>query len=426
MNEKNRVIIVGLDGVPYGLIHNLAARNIMPNTKKLIEYGTFRQMESTIPEISSVAWSSIITGRNPGEHGIFGYTDIPTGTYRLTFPNFNQLKSPAFWQKNSQEKSIIINVPSTFPVKPMNGVHISGFVSIDLERSVYPNSLIKKLLELNYQIDVDASKAHVSLDMFLKDLDKTLKSRIELYRYLWAKDKWQTFMLVFTGTDRLSHFLWDAYEEENHRYHSAFLEHFQKIDEVIGEIADCICENDILILLSDHGFERLEQEVNINCLLRKEGYLKLKSESKRNYADLELGTKAFALEPARIYLNLKDKYPRGSVDKKDYTTLIRDLESLFYSIELNGEKVIKKVHKKDDIYKGPYTINAPDLVLLSNKGYNLKASLKANDLFEKGIFSGKHTQDDAFLLINRSFDEKIIPGKPVVSDVLTIIDKLKQ
>jgi predicted AlkP superfamily phosphohydrolase/phosphomutase len=308
----------------------------------------------------------------------------------------------------------------------MNGVHISGFVSIDLERSVYPNSLIKKLLELNYQIDVDASKAHVSLDMFLKDLDKTLKSRIELYRYLWAKDKWQTFMLVFTGTDRLSHFLWDAYEEENHRYHSAFLEHFQKIDEVIGEIADCICENDILILLSDHGFERLEQEVNINCLLRKEGYLKLKSESKRNYADLELGTKAFALEPARIYLNLKDKYPRGSVDKKDYTTLIRDLESLFYSIELNGEKVIKKVHKKDDIYKGPYTINAPDLVLLSNKGYNLKASLKANDLFEKGIFSGKHTQDDAFLLINRSFDEKIIPGKPVVSDVLTIIDKLKQ
>jgi predicted AlkP superfamily phosphohydrolase/phosphomutase len=426
MNEKNRVIIVGLDGVPYGLIHNLAARNIMPNTKKLIEYGTFRQMESTIPEISSVAWSSIITGRNPGEHGIFGYTDIPTGTYRLTFPNFNQLKSPAFWQKNSQEKSIIINVPSTFPVKPMNGVHISGFVSLALERSVFPNSLIKKLLELNYKIDVDASKAHVSLDMFLKDLDKTLRARIELYRYLWAKDKWQTFMLVFTGTDRLSHFLWDAYEEENHRYHSAFLEHFQKIDEVIGEIADCICENDILILLSDHGFERLEQEVNINCLLRKEGYLKLKSESKRNYADLELGTKAFALEPARIYLNLKDKYPRGSVDKKDYTTLIRDLESLFYSIELNGEKVIKKVHKKDDIYKGPYTINAPDLVLLSNKGYNLKASLKANDLFEKGIFSGKHTQDDAFLLINRSFDEKIIPGKPVVSDVLTIIDKLKQ
>lgn len=426
MNRGRRVIIIGLDGMPYRLIHNFASRNIMPNIKKLIENGTFRQMDSTIPEISSVAWSSIITGKNPGEHGIFGYTDIPVSTYRLSFPNYNQLKSPPFWERNREEKSIIINIPSTFPVKPMNGIHISGFVSIDLERSVYPSSLIKKLINLDYQIDVDASKAHISLDMFLNDLDKTLKSRIELYRHLWKEEEWQTFMLVFTGTDRLAHFLWDAYENEEHKYHSAFQEHFQQIDEVLGEIANNISEDDILIVLSDHGFELLEKEVNINYLLKENGYLKLKSEMKRNFADIDLGTKAFALEPARIYINLRDKYPRGSVDKKDYNTLIEELEKLFYEIKFNGKKVIKKVYKKDHIYKGPYTGQAPDLVLLANKGFNLKSSLKAKELFEKSIFTGKHTQDDAFLLINSCFDEEIISGKPEVSDVLNIIDKLKR
>ncbi len=127
--RKKRAIIIGLDGVPFHLIDKFSNTGVMPETKKLIEKGVFKQMESSIPEISSVAWSSIITGKNPGEHGIFGYTDIPSGTYRLSFPNFNNLKATPFWQKDSTVKSVIINVPSTFPVKPLNGVHISGFVS---------------------------------------------------------------------------------------------------------------------------------------------------------------------------------------------------------------------------------------------------------------------------------------------------------
>ncbi len=428
MNEKKikkRVVIIGLDGMPYRLIENLSNKGIMPATKKLVEKGVFKQMESSIPEISSVAWSSIITGKNPGEHGIFGYTDIPIDTYRLSFPNFNNLRASPFWQKDTNKKSVIINVPSTFPVKPLNGVHISGFVSLDLERSVYPNSLIPKLNALNYQIDVDSSKAHISIDMFLKDLEKTLKARIATYRYLWKEEDWHIFMLVFTGTDRLSHFLWDAYEDESHKYHQAFLEHFQQIDEVIGEIADGLFEEDLFILLSDHGFELLEKDVNINFVLRENGFLKLKPNSKRNYADIDKDTKAFALEPARIYLNLENKYPRGSVKGKEYDSLIKELISIFYSLELNGRKVIKNIFRKEKIYKGVCSNQAPDIVLIPNKGFNLKASLKANALYEKPIFTGKHTQHDAFLLINKCFGKEILPDNPTVSDVCGIIDKLK-
>ena len=427
MNKKNikRTVIIGLDGVPYRLIENFSNNGVMPETKRIIEKGVFKQMESSIPEISSVAWSSIITGKNPGEHGIFGYTYIPIGTYRLSFPNFNNLKSEPFWQRNSKGKSIIINVPSTFPVKPLNGIHISGFVSLDLERSVYPQSLIPKVAELNYQIDVDSSKAHKSIELFLTDLDKTLKARIASYRYLWKEKDWDTFMLVFTGTDRLSHFLWDAYENENHKYHPAFLDHFRQIDEVIGEIAGSLSEDDLLIILSDHGFELLEKEVNINFILRENEFLKLKPESKRNYADIDFGTKAFALEPARIYINLENKYPRGSVKENEYETVIKELTSIFNNLELNGREVIKKIFRKEEIYKGSYTNQAPDIVLIPNKGFNLKASIKANELYEKSIFTGKHTQHDAFLLIANYCEKNIISDRLNVSDVCDIIDKLE-
>jgi predicted AlkP superfamily phosphohydrolase/phosphomutase len=425
IKRKQKTIIIGLDGAPFGLIDNFTKNNIMPETKKLVEKGIFKQMESTIPEISSVAWSSIITGKNPGEHGIFGYTDIPIGTYRLSFPNFNNLKAEPFWQENSQGKSIIINVPSTFPVKPLNGIHISGFVSLDLERSVYPKSLIPKLTEFNYQIDVDSSKAHKSIDLFLKDLEKTLRARIATYRYLWKEANWNIFMLVFTGTDRLSHFLWDAYENKNHKYHSAFLEHFRQIDIIIGEIADRISENDSLVLLSDHGFELLERDVNINFILKENGFLKLKPESKRNFADIDYGTKAFALEPSRIYLNLMDKYPRGSVKENEYDVLTKDLIMIFNDLELNGNKVIKKIFRKEEIYHGPQISQAPDLVLVPSKGFNLKASIKGSVSFERNIFTGKHTQHDAFLLINNISEGNIIPKGLSVTDVCTIIDKLR-
>src|SRR3989338_8331216 len=126
----------------------------MPNVRDVMLEGQFKKMQSSLPEVSCVAWSSIITGKNPAEHGIFGFTDLFPGTYNLKFPNFNDLKSQPFWNL-VDGKSIIINVPSTYPVSEMNGVHISGFVSIELEKSVYPKFLVAKLKEMDYRLDVD-------------------------------------------------------------------------------------------------------------------------------------------------------------------------------------------------------------------------------------------------------------------------------
>ncbi len=422
MAGSPKTVIIGLDGVPFGMLADFAETGVMPNTSRLISEGIFKKMASSIPEVSSVAWSSMITGQNPGEHGVFGFTDLHPGSYRMKFMNFSHLKAPPFWEV-WQGKSVIINVPSTYPVRETNGVLISGFVSIDFDKSVYPKSLIAPLQGLDYRLDVDAQKAHSSMDLFLEDLEKTLQARIEAYRYLWDTQDWQTFMLVFTGTDRLMHFLWNAYADKDHKYHNAFLDHFRKIDQAIGEIISRIADDDLLIMHSDHGFERLDTEVYLSHLLVEQGLLQFKQGRDAALDNICYGTKAFVLDPARIHLNLKGKYPCGTVEPDDCEQILCRLEELFGSLEKDGKKVIRDIYRKEQLYTGPYLEDAPDLVLVGAEGFNLKANVKNQGLFGQSIFSGKHTQDTAFILVRGLSDTAIIPQTPVVWDIKALIEK---
>ncbi|MFH1624182.1 MAG: alkaline phosphatase family protein [Pseudomonadota bacterium] len=423
LHTNKRIIIIGLDGVPYSLIKDLSVRGVMPNMSKLIEENPLRQMESSIPDVSSVAWSSIITGKNPGEHGIYGFVDLIPGTYRLYFPNFANLYGIPFWNYRNGRRSIIINVPSTYPASELNGILISGFVALDLEKAVYPPSLVPELRRLNYRIDVDSEKGHQSLELFIEDLNRTLEARIETYRYLWGKEDWDYFMLVFTGTDRLSHFLWAAYEDNTHGYHKTFLQYFSTIDQVIGEIATRMRPEDALIVLSDHGFERMKRTIHINYYLRKTGFLKTREDPAASYDDIDGDTRAFALEPARIYVNTAAKYPRGGVKEKDKEAVIGDLLDIFNSLEVEGDRVINQVYRKEDIYTGLLLDRAPDVVLIPNSGFDLKARLQAETLTETPIFTGKHTQNDAFLLV-KSSEDCFVPENPSVFDVFGILENL--
>jgi predicted AlkP superfamily phosphohydrolase/phosphomutase len=232
-------------------------------------------------------------------------------------------------------------------------------------------------------------------------------------------------MLVFTATDRLMHFLWDAYEDKNHKYHNLFLEHFRKIDRAIGEINAQLNDNDLLIMHSDHGFERLDNDIYISYLLAEEGFLQFKKDQEIALNNLCYGAKAFALDPARIYLNFKGKYPCGSVDVADAEDILCQLENLFHSLEVDGRKVIRDVYRKEQIYSGQCLENAPDLILVGTEGFNLKASVKADKLADKAIFTGKHTQDTAFLIVKGLSDSTIVPDAPVVWDIKMIAEKAK-
>ena len=421
-NAVSRRVVIGLDGVPFSLIGDLAGNGVMPNLGSIIQKSIFRQMDSSIPEISSVAWSSIITGANPGEHGIYGFSDVAPDSYRVCFPNFSGLRVSPFWMDEAHGNSVIVNVPSTYPAGELHGVLIAGFVALELNKAVYPQSLAEQLEEMDYRVDVDSKKAHQSMELFLRDLSETLESRIEAYRYLWDGIDWETFMLVFTGTDRLSHFLWSAYEDESHRFHADFLDHFRRIDEVVGEISDRLNDDDLLVMLSDHGFERLEESVNVNVYLRENGFLKLRKQPSRSLNDIDDGTVAFALEPGRIYINMAGRYPRGGVTQKDVERVVDDLIQALEPLEINGRRAISHIFRKEEVYRGGMADRAPDLVLMPGAGFDLKARIASDELIEEDIFTGKHNQHDAFLLVSdHALDALDIPERPSVFDVANIL-----
>jgi predicted AlkP superfamily phosphohydrolase/phosphomutase len=317
-------------------------------------------------------------------------------------------------------------VPTTFPARALDGVLIAGFVALDLERATYPPALVPHLKELDYRVDVDAGRAAESIPYFLTDLDRTLEARVAAYRYLWREvQDWKTFMFVFTGADRLSHYLWHAYEDASHPHHADFVGHFHKIDQIIGEIVDRLKEDDVLLLLSDHGFELLEHEIQVNVALKKAGYLRFEREGPKSLKEIDDGSRAFALDPGRIYINLRGKYPKGCVAPADRDAVLKDLEALFNSLEVDGKKVLRQIYRREDIFEGPYVDQAPDLVLLADDGFNLRAGLRATELVEKDIRTGKHTQPDAFLIVRGKGATEAVPANPTVSEVVTIIDRLR-
>ncbi len=412
MSEKT--VIIGIDGVPFHLIRDLAKSGDMPNFASLIDDGYFSKMRSAIPEVSNVNWSSMVTGKNPGEHGIYGFTELIQGTYTVSFPDRRALQAEEFWKDG--RRHIVLNVPATYPAEEINGVMVSGFVSPELERAVTPDSALDYLKSIDYSVDVDSEKAHKSKRLFLDNLFDTLEKRKKAYEHFW-EDKWDVFMLVFTGSDRLEHFLWHAYEDESHEYHERFLDYFREVDKIIGEIMDKMGEDDRLIALSDHGMEQIEENVNVNAHLEKHGFLKLGDKPEERYKNITEGTKAFALDPGRIYINEKGRYPRGGVEYSDQ--LVEEIISSFDDLTYKGQDVIKKVWKKEDIYSGKYLDRAPDIVLTPNKGFNLKGGVKYDDIFEQNIFNGKHTEHNAFLYCNNIK----LPENPVIEDVRSLIEK---
>ncbi|MFQ5512145.1 MAG: alkaline phosphatase family protein, partial [Candidatus Krumholzibacteriia bacterium] len=142
--KGKRACVIGLDGVPHSMLTRLMEQGVMPKTREIMASGVLRSMTVTLPEISSVSWSTFMTGKNPGEHGIFGFTDLKEGAYSLRFPSFRDLQTETIWDRlgRSGLKSIVINQPSTYPAREIPGVLISGFVAIDIDKALYPRKYL--------------------------------------------------------------------------------------------------------------------------------------------------------------------------------------------------------------------------------------------------------------------------------------------
>jgi predicted AlkP superfamily phosphohydrolase/phosphomutase len=312
-------MVIGIDGVPYELVKDFAQKGLMPHVKKLIEKYGLKKTKAPLPEVSSVSWTSFMTGMNPGEHGIYGFMELNPENYSYTFPSFRALPVKTIWEEigSRKKRSIIINLPGTYPARPLSGILVSGFVALDLERAVFPPPGLPVLQKMNYRVDVDTALGKSDKKLFLKDLDEVLGIRYDFYKKVVKKEAWDLFFFIITGTDRLHHFLFDAKDNPGSPYRKDFLSYYRKVDRIVGKISGSMEKMGIpFIILSDHGFARIKKEVYLSRYLKEWGYLHLEDEKPGDLTSMTEKTRVFALDPSRLYIHLAGKYRRGRVKQE--------------------------------------------------------------------------------------------------------------
>ena len=408
---RPHVAVIGLDGVGAPLIEALSNAGVMPRMAALRRAGTLAGMKSSIPTISSVSWSGFMTGSNPGRHGIYGFTDVRRDSYAMYFPNYRHVQSATIWDVLGTRglRSIVLNIPNTYPAKEIAGVLVSGFVAVNLERAVTPAAALEVLKRHGYKIDVDYMNANERPEAFFADLFSTLESRRRAFRHFLVEDDWDCFIGVITETDRLHHYFWDQYEDRAAPWHQRFLDFYAAIDAGIGELVDLLPEGTALFIVADHGHTLIESEFYPNVWLRRAGLLSFKTATPKSIADLDPASKVFILDPGRIYLNLKGRFANGVVEPgAEAEDILQRVSEGLAAVEYPGparggeHRPVKAVFRRHEIYQGPTVEQAPDAVLHFHDGFDIKGAVAREELFGRSALTGMHTYDDALFYVNRS------------------------
>ena len=412
--------ILGIDGLPRWMWQQFADSGVMPRSAELLKTGTLVPMKSSLPEVSSAAWASIVTGENSGGHNVFGFTDLLDGSYTLGFTSSRTFRAKPFWAREGAGPSLILNVPQTYPALPMNGMLVSGFVALDLKRAVHPPEELAWLESIQYAVDADMALVEKGKRVFVDELRRVMSARCQALHHHWNREPWQNAMFVFTGTDRLNHYLWEDFEDTTSAFHQSFLDYYHEVDCQIGLILDRLDDRTTLTAVSDHGFTRQRLSVNVNCLLAEAGLLQLRESARPSYIDMLPQTKAFAMDPGRIYLHRQGRYPGGTVTADEAESLMNSLSELFMNATVNGQAIAREVLRGKDIYSGPFAHRAPDLIVMPAHEVALSGRMNLTSLVETTTINGKHTYEESSFFV-RGQNLGQIPADMKVENVLDVI-----
>ncbi len=394
--------------MPYTFMQRLIAEGRAPNAERLARQGSLLRMDSTWPWVSSVAWSSMMTGVNPAKHNIFGFIDRDPATYKQFIPTSQNMRARTLWEvlSDAGKRVIVVNVPVTYPPRPVNGVLVGCFLSPSLEKAVYPPSYLPTLQSLGYIVDADPWKARESKDLALQEVNSVLDARIRTLFHMLDHEQWDYLHVHVMETDRLHHFLWQQMEEGHATYAPAFYDFYRRIDDMLGELAGRLDENTTLVWMADHGFCTIKKEVYVNRWLMDNGWLHLCNvppDRKKGLDEIDPRSVAYSLDPGRVFIRVQGREKEGSVPPGAAYEGLRD-EIAAAALELtdpdSGERIFQAAFRREELYHGPYLEQAADLILAPYDGYDPKGPLYKEDLTFKGDeLVGMHTHDDAMLYV---------------------------
>lgn len=379
--KNKKVAIIGLDCATPQLVFDQWLPHL-PNIKRLVDGGVYGELESIIPPITVPAWTCMMTGKDPGELGIYGFRNRKDHTYHgLSYATSLDIKADTVWDiiAKGHKKSILVGVPQTYPPRPIDGCMITCFLTPSTESQyTYPESLKHELEKAvgRYILDVAEFRSD-DKEKTLAGIYEMTRQRFKAARYLLTAKEWDFFMMVEMGTDRIHHAFWRYFDREHRLYEkgtpfeNAVLDYYKYIDEEIGSILEILDRNTTVMLVSDHGAKRMDGGICVNEWLIREGYLCLEempatvtpiARTKIDWSKtLAWGEGGYY---SRVFLNVKGREPHGVIEPEDYERTRDEIKARIESLgNERGEQIGTVAYKPESIYRQCNGI-PPDLIVI--------------------------------------------------------------
>jgi len=478
-----RTLIIGLDGATFRIIEPLARQGELENISRLISGGYKTPMDSTIPPVTAPAWTTMITGFNPGQHGVYDFLQKKRNSYDYEPINSESVKRKTFFDILSREKRSIcsINVPNTFPPKEINGVMVPGMLTPEISSEcTWPPEFAQKLRRISYKIA--PTTPHKKKREYKKDLFRCMEGRFKAF--VAAKDYFGNFdlgMVVLSATDHVGHYFWDEKDPLNSKM---IRETYKKADELVRKfMKESNAEN--VLLVSDHGMTRAKKSFFINNYLMREGFIELKKNAKTRLKQgltrvgitksnvyslieclnltntlkrgiMEKGrgktrkslikkfflsledinwnkTQAFAFGTlGQVFINLEGRETEGCVPRSKYEQ-VRDevIQSLAQARDTgDGRPIIQDIYRRESIYSGKQLEKAPDIVFTTadyqyrlSRFFDFGSNKIVSDPVRK--MNGNHEREGIFIAnkpLKRGHDDQKVVIKDVAPTVLASFD----
>ena len=404
-----RVLLIGLDGADPELAARWMGEGRLPHLQALAAQGVFSPLQGVTPPVTFPAWTTCVTGVNPGRHGITDFTAMVRGEYAIRFLNSTDRKAPALWNilSDAGKRVCVLGMPGTWPPEPVNGIFVSGFdspVADGVDRScVYPREAWNQVRGWRF---APFQEHHITpewYDMALDTLHKTIDEKQDIACRLLREEPWDFFMVVFGEADTASHHFWPLEDVHSPRRSTGGIEldHpirsvYEHLDAAVGALLEAAGEDVLVIVVSDHGFGGAGIEtVHLNNFLAEHGWLrygvaaesKLKrlalrwlpaygrgrlfryfrgaaarAESRDRFGGIDWPhTRAWSDEldyfPS-VHINLAGREPQGIVTETAYKETVQELCAL-----LETFPPIVRAIPRAKVYTGEWTSRAPDIII---------------------------------------------------------------
>ncbi len=416
------VVLVGIDGISFDLLARYITEGELPALESLANRGSFIPLASTQPPISPAAWTTITTGVNPGQHGVFDFVQHDPRTLKGKLVSSETVRVRRFYDYTAEHglTACVANVPVTYPAGPLNGCLVTGLLTpADAPAFTYPAELGAKIVEEVGALDFGGEHAFrpERRNDCLEALLGSVNQRGQLALYLLRHCKTDLFFYVFMESDHAAHKLWGPFGGEDPPeglpdgpYTDGILKVLRAIDHWVGRIREEVGQSATVFVLSDHGCGPLKGVLNVNRWLLEQGYLEPERQLARSpfraLARLDLVTKACKVLSALglgrlagrlplafrkkalasfqslatdiawrrtkayatgyhggIYINLEGREPFGIVRPDQYEGLCQEIATKLRELaDASGQPLISRIAFGRSVYSGPFACELPDIV----------------------------------------------------------------